>query len=113
MNPAIYNSCTLILYAVEVVLALSIDSIGPLFGFIGTFSGVGISYILPSLFLKKGFELFAEEKFKKENGRYITLANINLALGVFFFFLFLANNILYFISFTADVNPTVFCNSKG
>ena len=61
MNPFIYNVCIVILYITEVALGLSGIEIGSLFGFIGTFSGVGISYFLPSLFLLRGYTLFAPE----------------------------------------------------
>ena len=61
MNPFIYNVCIVILYITEVAFGLSGIEIGSLFGFIGTFSGVGISYFLPSLFLLRGYTLFAPE----------------------------------------------------
>jgi len=112
MSPTIYNGCTLGLYAVEVALGLAPMDIGPLFGFIGTFSGVGISYFLPSLFVIYGFKLFATDKFQRENSHYVKLAYLNFALGVFFFALFLANNILLFISFAHDVKPDVYCNKE-
>lgn len=114
MNPLIYNGCTVVLYTIEVILGLLPGiNIGPLFGFIGTFSGVGISYILPSLFLLRGYSLFAPDQ-KANNRGYICGAYINLLLGIFFFFLFLANNILLFIPYKHKVNdlglPNIYCN---
>ena len=111
MNPVIYNSATVVLYVIEVTLGLlpGVD-IGPLFGFIGTFSGVGISYFLPSLFLIYGFKLFQEESFRRANSGYTKLAYVNFALGVFFFALFLLNNVLTFIKTDHKPDPSIFCN---
>ena len=110
MNPVIYNACTVVLYVLEVFLGLSGIEIGSLFGFIGTFSGVGISYFLPSLFLLRGYTLFAPED-RSKNGGYVCAAYINFLLGVIFFFLFLANNVLLFIKYPHDPEPNAYCNN--
>lgn len=114
MNPFIYNICTVVLYVAEVVLGLmpGVD-IGPLFGFIGTFSGVGISYFLPSLFLIYAYKLFQEDSFRRANAGYTKLAWVNLLLGVIFFFLFLTNNVLTFVESKHDPSPWIFCNEHG
>ena len=63
MNPTIYYSLTLLLYTIEVILAIALDDIGQIFGFIGTFSGCGMSYFLPSMFVIVGFSKFGTEEF--------------------------------------------------
>lgn len=111
MNPVIYNVCTIILYLVEITLGLlpGVD-IGPLFGFIGTFSGVGISYFLPSLFLIYGYREFQDERYRQANTGFTKLAWINLLMGVFFFFMFLANNVMEFIPSKHEPKVVNFCN---
>ena len=111
MNPQIYYVCATVLYVAEVVLGLLPGvNIGPLFGFIGTFSGVGISYFLPSLFVLRGYTNFAPEERDKNKG-FVYGAYFNFILGLIFFVLFLANNVLLFISFPHDPKPSVYCNT--
>ena len=94
MNPLIYYPVTFALYAVEVMLAILINNIGMVFGFIGTFAGCGLSFFIPSLFVIIGFKKFADQKFMKENKVWVTVAWINFWAGVFFFLVFLLNNVL-------------------
>ena len=61
MNPVIYNVTALVLYVIEVFLGITLNNIGMIFGFIGTFAGTGLSYFLPSLFVIIGFNKFATE----------------------------------------------------
>jgi hypothetical protein len=92
MNPAIYYSVTLLLYAVETLLAIffTVWKIGTsqIFGIIGLFAGNGLSYFIPSLFVIIGFKKFGDKKFMDENGKWVTVAWINFFGGVFFFCLF-------------------------
>jgi hypothetical protein len=114
MNPVIYNGATVLLYVIEVTLGLLPGiNIGPLFGFIGTFSGVGISYFLPSLFLINAYKLFQDDNFRRANSGYVKLSYVNFFLGVVFFFLFLGNNVLTFIPYKYLPHPNVLCNGEA
>jgi len=101
MNPAIYYVVTLVLYAVKVFVATLGLPISTIFGVIATFAGNGLSFFIPSLLVIIGFKKFAEKKYLNENGKWLTIAWVNFFLGVFFFLLFLGNNVLGFV-FTAD-----------
>ena len=94
MNPLIYYSVTIGLYSLEVLLAILINNIAMVFGFIATFAGTGLSFFIPSLLVIIGFKKFADAKFMQENKIWVTIAWINFCAGVFFFILFLINNIL-------------------
>ena len=114
MNPVIYYSLTLLLYAIEVVLAFTIDDIGQIFGFIGTFSGCGMSYFLPSMFVIYGFPAFGTQEFQEKNQMWKKLAYVNFFAGIFFFLLFLANNVLGIVYASASpAAPCVPRDKKG
>ena len=112
MNPMIYYLVTISLYAIEVLLAILINNIGMVFGFIATFAGTGLSYFLPSMFVIMGFKKFGEAKFLKENHVWVTVSWINFIAGVFFFFMFLANNVLGLV-FAASTPPTDYPSPCG
>ena len=55
MNPIIYYVVTLVLYAVEVYLAIVVTNIGDVFGFIGTIAGTSLSFFIPSVLFCKSY----------------------------------------------------------
>ena len=63
MSPLIYYPVTVALYCVEVLLAILINNIGMVFGFIMTFAGTGLQFFIPSLFVIIGFKKFADYSF--------------------------------------------------
>jgi F0F1-type ATP synthase assembly protein I len=94
MNPAIYVVTTIGLYAVEIYLAIVVNDIGNVFGFIGTIAGTSLSFFIPSVLFCQGIKLFASERFKKRNSGLYTVSIVNFVIGIFFFGLFLYSNIL-------------------
>ena len=60
MNPAIYYSVTVILYACEIFVATQGIPVGKVFGIIAAFSGNTMSFFLPGLFVVCGFKKFAD-----------------------------------------------------
>ena len=111
MPSTIYYSVTFVLYAIEVYVATLGLPIGSIFGIIATFAGNGLSFFIPGLLVIIGFGKFADKKFMAENGKWLTIAKINFALGVFFFILFFANNILGFI-YVAPVYEKTECQAN-
>lgn len=113
MNPKIYYSVTLSLYLFEVFLACILTNIGPIFGYIATFAGCGLCYFLPSYFVIVSFKKYATPEYVKQNAIWVKIAYINFIMGIGFFFLFLANNILGFINFGKLDYPDVIRSSNN
>ena len=110
MNPLIYFSVTILLYIVEITLAILLDDIGQIFGFIGTFAGCGLQFFIPSMFVIIGMNTFGTEEFNSQNKIWKTSAYINFAVGVVLFFVFLANNVLGIVY--AESEPPTPCVPK-
>ena len=94
MNFGIYAGVAAAIYITEAILAVKVKNIGTVFGFVGTFAGVSISYFIPTILFNKGFDKFATVDFKIRYKKWLTISKINGAFGVFFFCLFLYANIL-------------------
>ena len=94
MNYAIYAGVAAVIYILEAYLAIVVDNIGTVFGFVGTFAGCSISYFIPTVLFCKGYDKFATTDFKVRFGNWYKIAIANGVCGVFFFFLFLYSNIL-------------------
>ena len=93
MNPLIYYSVNVAIYVTQIILALTISSIGDVFNFIATFAGTGLCFFIPSTLFYKGYHKFATEDYKNENRCWYIVAIINFVLGIGFFALFLYANI--------------------
>lgn len=94
MNFGIYAGVAVAIYVTEAYLAILIDDIGPVIGFVGAIAGVSISYFIPSLLFNVGFSKFATTDFKVRFSGWKTISNINFLLGIFFFVLFMYSNIM-------------------
>lgn len=94
MNPFIYYFVNVAMFVMQAVLGIILNDIGLVFGFMGTFAGVGLCYIMPSWFFYRGYMHFATKKYKGENRIDFILCLFNGAIGVPFFVLFLYANIL-------------------
>lgn len=93
MNPVIYYSVNVLIYAAQAYLGIALGDIGLVFGFIGTFAGVGLCYFVPSIFFIRGYNNFATKKYQVQNAVDYKLAIANFILGFFFFGLFLYSNV--------------------
>ena len=91
MNRGLYIGVTLILYALEIYLAIIVNDIGNVFGFIGTIAGTSLSFFIPSVVYYKAFNRYSEDNDPKTL-YYIGIANF--ILGVASFGLFLYANVL-------------------
>ena len=60
MNPLIYVAVTLALYGVEIYLAIVVQDIGNVFGFIGTIAGTSLSFFIPSVVYCRAFKKYAK-----------------------------------------------------
>lgn len=60
MNPLIYVAVTLALYGVEIYLAIVVQDIGNVFGFIGTIAGTSLSFFIPSVVYCRAFNKYAK-----------------------------------------------------
>ena len=94
MNYAIYFGVAALIYASEAYLAIVVDDIGQVFGFIGTFAGTSLSYFIPSLLFCQAFSKFADSSQKLHYQTWFKISIVNGILGIFFFFVFLYANIL-------------------
>jgi amino acid permease len=90
MNPAFYIGLTLALYAVEIYLAIVVQDIGDIFGFIGTIGGTSLSFFIPSVLYFRACDKFG----KNESKTLYNFAIINFLMGIIFFGLLLFSNIL-------------------
>lgn len=94
MNPCIYYSATLILYAAEIYMAIAVSDIGDVFGFIGTIAGTSLSFFIPSIMFCFAFTKFANASYKQRFGNLNLISITNGVIGIAFFALFLYANIL-------------------
>ena len=94
MNPLIYYFATFVLYSMEIWLAIVVNDIGNIFGFIGTIAGTSLSFFIPSVLFCKAFNMFASKRFKQKNRQLFVLSIANFVVGIGFFGLFLYSNIL-------------------
>lgn len=94
MNPLVYYSVSLLLYSVEVLLAIVIKDISTVFNFIGTFAGTSLSFFLPSAFFMVSIKKFGSESDYQNNKSWWYLSIFNAVIGVGFFVLFLYANIM-------------------
>lgn len=60
MNPYIYYSVTILLFAIEIYLSIVIKDISKVFGFIGTFAGTSLSFFMPSIIFNIAYKNSSE-----------------------------------------------------
>jgi hypothetical protein len=91
MNPFLYYTVSILLYGVEIWLAIVVSDIGNVFGFIGTIAGTSLSFFIPSVIYCKAFNKFAK---KDESKILYNIAILNFTVGLGFFGLLLYSNVL-------------------
>lgn len=62
MNPIIYYSVSILLYALEVFLSIVIKDISNVFNFIATIAGTSLSFFLPSAFYMVAIKKFGTDE---------------------------------------------------
>ena len=90
MNPLLYIAISLALYGVEIWLAIVVQDIGNVFGFIGTIAGTSLSFFIPSVIYCKAFNKYA----KNESRTLYNISILNFLVGIAFFGLLLYSNVL-------------------
>ena len=94
MSPFLYYLTSIILYGLEVFLAILINDIGNVFGFIGTIAGTSLSFFIPSALFMLALKQFGDLDTKRENNTLWWVSLVNAIVGVGLFVVFLYSNIL-------------------
>ena len=89
----LYVPLTLSLFALEVFLAIKVNDISTVFGYIGTIACTGLYFFLPSLMFQKAVDIFGSAEYKSGHSTLYLLCRINFWLGFVFFGLYLYSNI--------------------
>jgi len=98
INPCLYYSATLGLYAVQMAGAMAIPDVSIIFEFISAFSVSAIQFTLPGLFFYTSLERYGSMPYKEENKCHRRGAIAYIILGCICTVVILTNAIINVVS---------------
>lgn len=94
MNACLYYGLTFLLFALEVWLAIVVNDISSVFGYIGTIAGTSLQFFIPSAMFCRAFSVFTSPQFQFQHKTTYWVSVANFLLGVFFFGFYLYADII-------------------
>jgi hypothetical protein len=94
MNNLYYYLSTLVLFGLEVFLAIVLTDIGNIFNFLSAVTTTFLGFLFPAFFFIYGEKKFPNKKLQNENGIHRFMAYIHIFLGIMIFIISITSNII-------------------